>query len=191
MRSRALLGILSMSLAIGGLLAQPGFATADDFAVGPPNSGYKGDSSIHTFCFGAGFDAALQNNANWAMGTSLDRDTDITDQFDTTCAQGATDVEWLDANLPAGVRGAYACQNMVNANTCNHAHVTLDPAEINIGSLDEEDTSKTACHEAGHSVGLTHGAGLTDCMRNGEIPNALEQYRTYNGHHIFHIDSTY
>ena len=74
--------------------------------------------------------------------------------------------------------------------TCTHSHVTLDPAEINIGGLDEEDTSKTACHEAGHSVGLIHG-GVLDCMRNGEIPNGLEEWRTYEGHHRFHINSTY
>jgi len=191
MRARVVLGFLCLSLAISGSLVQTESVAADDFAIGPPNAGWKGDSSIHTFCWGAGFDAALQNNANWAMGTSLDRDTDITDQFDVTCAEGATDVEWLDANLPAGTRGQYSCQVKVNADTCNHSHVTLDPAEINMGSLDEEDTSKTACHEAGHSVGLIHGAAFTDCMRSGEIPNGLEEYRTYNGHHTFHINSTY
>jgi hypothetical protein len=73
---------------------------------------------------------------------------------------------------------------------CNAADVVLDPAEINIGDLNEEDTSKTACHEAGHSVGLTHG-GNTGCMLNGPIPNGAVQFRRYSSHHIGHINAAY
>src|SRR3990172_2602111 len=131
----------ALALGVSAGLLRPAPAAADAFAIGPPDAGWKGDSVIHTFCWGAGFDVALQDNANWAMGTSLNRDTDIIDSFEA-CNQAQTDVEWLDANLPVGVRGQYSCQIKLNADTCNHAHVTLDPAEINIGPLDEEDTSK-------------------------------------------------
>jgi len=58
----------------------------------------------------------------------------------------------------------------------------LDPAEINIGSNHELDTTKSACHEVGHSVGLGQRGTGDDWMRSGEIPNTNVQYQQYNSH---------
>lgn len=166
----------------------PATVSADDFGIGPPTAGWYADSVIHTYCFSSSFNSDLENNADYAMQTSLQADTDIQYQFQT-CAT-TTDVWWWDANLPGTTRGLHKCQVKSNPTTCDASYVTLDPAQINIGSDDEEDTHKTACHEAGHSVGLEHG-GSIDCMLNGEIPNTLVQFRRYSGHHIWHIDVNY
>ena len=89
------------------------------------------------------------------------------------------------------IRGSYQCIILSNG-ICNHSHVILDPAYLNgVGGDDDEDTTKTACHEAGHSVGLTHIDGGSDCMRNGELPFPDEIYYTFNPHHIAHINGAF
>ena len=125
------------------------------------------------------------------MNTSLDRDTDVTAVFDSPCDTTApsTDVVWKDADLPAGTRGTTSCRIFNSAGHCDRNDVTLDPAEINIGSNDEEDTTKTACHEAGHTVGLMHGSGggdgrADDCMVSGESTRV-----TYSSHHRGHVNA--
>lgn len=60
-----------------------------------------------------------------------------------------------------------------------------------MGNNDELDTTKTTCHELGHSVGAAHSDTSDDCMRNGEIPNVLPQWQRYNAHHVGHINAAY
>lgn len=181
--------VLMVTLAVVAIAIGASPALADDYGTGGSNTGWHPDPNLHTWCHGSGFDAALHNNALYAMNTSLDRDTDVTDFF-ASCNHTTTDVEWLDANLPDAIRGQYQCK-VLNSGICNHSHVILDPAELNIGIDDDQDTTKTACHEAGHSVGLTHITGGSDCMRNGELPFPDEIYYTYNAHHISHINGAF
>ena len=164
---------------------------ADAFGVGPPNAGWFADNATHTYCWGGGFNVALQNNAEYAMSVSLGNGTDITESFQGYNCTLATDVVWFDADLPEGVRGQYVCADFIGGDVCGQSTVTLDPVFLNQGDNDEEDTTKTACHEAGHSVGLTHSATATDCMRNGEVPNADVQWRRCNQHHKDHINGHY
>ena len=167
-------------------------ARADTLGGGYPDEGFLADNATHTYCFGAGFNSDLEFNANYAMGTSLDAATNMSAQFNSSCASG-TDVRWLDANLPGSTRGQYVCTSPVNPTTvCLASDITLDPAEIDVGANDSEDRSKTACHEVGHSaVGLQHGNTKTDCMINGAIPDTTQQWRSFNGHHIAHINDTF
>lgn len=162
--------------------------SADTFGGGPPDEGFKADSALHTYCYGPNFNADLQGHADYAMGTSLDADTDITGS--KIACDASVDVEWLDANLPNGVTGQTVC-TALNGNICLSYDVTLDPAEIDEGINDFWDRAQTACHEAGHTVGLRHG-GTTDCMLSGEVPDTSVQYRRYNSHHKFdHINPNY
>jgi hypothetical protein len=116
-------------------------------------------------------------------------------EFKSTCkltGDGETDTVWFDADLPGGQRGQVFCEDFDN-NLCDQFYVTLDPTELNIGSNDEADTTKTSCHELGHSVGLSHGAGggnggADDCMMSGERPNLNSQYERYSLHHKEHIN---
>jgi hypothetical protein len=170
------------------LLAAPSPVRGDTFGNGPPNEGYQADSALHTYCYGPGFNDNLEGHADYAMGTSLDADTDIADSF--VACDASTDAEWLDMNLTDGNRGVYICTALVGS-ICFSSDVILDPAEIDEGTNDFWDRAKTACHEAGHSVGLRHG-GTTDCMLSGEVPDTSVQYRRYNTHHrVDHINATY
>jgi hypothetical protein len=182
--SRATSSTLSSLL----LLLPPQQAAADAFNAGPPNGGYEADSANHLYCYGAGFDTGLRDDADYIMQSALDTETGMSDTFESSCNSG-TDVEFLDANLPPGARGSYVCTSL--SYVCWASEVTVDPAEINIGSNDTEDLRKTLCHEVGHSVGLLHGA-TDDCMLSGEIPNTNVQYRRYNYHHRWdHINVEY
>ena len=52
---------------------------------------------------------------------------------------------------------------------------------------DDLNREKTACHELGHSLGLTHHASpYDDCMISGPV-NA--GHKEYINHHINHIDN--
>jgi hypothetical protein len=179
-------GLVVSGIVVGALATT--LASADTFGNGPPTEGYISDSSVHTYCFGSGFNSDLEFHAQYAMGTSLDAATQMSDQFEA--CSSATDVRWLDANLPGGTRGQYICTNL--GAVCFASDITLDPAEIDVGANDSQDRSKTACHEVGHSaVGLQHGSAKTDCMINGEIPGTTQQWRSFNAHHIGHINDTF
>lgn len=189
-RRRAnLLLITVVALTVATTIRSPS-AGADPFGGGPPDQGYQADSTTHTYCYGAGFNTDLRDEADYVMST-LDTTTDMSDAF-LTCAPTSTDAQFFDANLPSGVRGRYTCTVLSGNDICLAAELTVDPAQINIGDSDYYDRLKTFCHELGHSVGLQHGATKTDCMINGEIPDVGIQWRRYSTHHIDdHINPTY
>jgi hypothetical protein len=185
MRLGCVLAVLSFLVAV---VAAP--VSADPFGTGPPDAGWFADSSNHSYCYGSGFATGLEDEADYAMFISLDGDTVMSATFQSSC-DSTTDVRWLDANLPAGQRGVYTCIDK-GGDICFRANVTMDPNELNIGPNDHEDKLKTACHEAGHSVGLEHGNSKSDCMINGEIPDTTVQWRRYSTHHISdHINPRY
>ncbi len=106
--------------------------------------------------------------------------------------QLSTDAWVYDANLPGAVRGQYVCNSgQLIGNLCYSSSVTVDPAQLRIGSYDNDDIKKTFCHETGHSVGLMHGNFQVDCMINGEIPAPTSQWKHYSEHHIEHINAQY
>ncbi len=185
-----------LTVALAGLLLAimiPSTGKADTFGNGPPDEGYRADTSLHTYCFSSAFDDALKDNAKAAMNNALAEQTVMT--VDLVSCESTTDVRWRDADLPGGTRGTYACTSPTDpqpGDTCFASTVTLDPAELNEGTNDQEDKTKTACHEVGHSVGLQHGDNKSDCMINGELPSLDIQWRRYSDHHIFdHINPTY
>lgn len=123
------------------------------------------------------------------MDEQLAAPTDATVTRQATChttGTARTDAIWLAGNL-VGMRGGTRCVSMVN-NICDSAHITLDFAELNLGTDDKEDRRKTACHELGHSVGLSHRDDAVDCMINGEIPSTASQWQNYGYHHRQHIN---
>lgn len=126
------------------------------------------------------------------MVNSLDAPTNANRDYDSPCVTsgtGQTDVRWNTGGLPAGVRGSTQCVVFRSNGFCDRNNVTLDLSEINIGDDDEQDQDKTACHELGHTVGLTHhNAPYSDCMISGERPDNSSQYELYNAHHVGHIN---
>lgn len=182
-------GALFAAILFAMVAASP--VLADPFGTWTPDTGPFADGVGHTYCWGSGFDAALKDNADAAM-VNLDAQTEMFDSFQATCNAVSTDIFWFDANLPDGARGGTRCVTWITYGVvCDSFDIYLDPAEINIGSDDELDTTKTACHEVGHSTGLSHALTGDDCMISGEMPSTNVQWRRYNAHHVSHINDRY
>lgn len=187
---------LSLVLTISSIFLQANAVLADDWGTATTATGAHPDGASHNWCWGIGFDADLQDNANASFADALDGPTDASVEFKSACkltGDGETDVVWFDANLPAGYRGQAICEDY-DGGLCDQFYVTIDPAEINVGENDEADITKTTCHELGHTVGLTHGSGggdstSDDCMVSGERPNLNLQYERYSTHHKGHINA--
>lgn len=185
-----ILGLLFLTVAA----AAP--AAADPWGVQSSSTGAHPDGSTHNWCWGSGFDLALRDNVIDSMNNALGGPTDAVVDYKSTCVLSGlseTDVVWFDADLPGSTRGKAPCEDY-DGSYCDQFYVTLDPAQINIGSNDEADTTKTTCHELGHTVGLTHGAGggdgtADDCMVSGERPSSATRYERYSTHHKGHINA--
>lgn len=183
---------LSIALSLLSLAVSAGVprAWADPFGTDNDGVGPFADTYLHTYCWDVNFNEGLKDNATAAMNKALDAQTVMVDQYEVNC-DGETDIRWFDATLDGNVRGTYRCVTYAASGICAAAYIHLDPLELNEGANDEYDTTKTACHEVGHSVGLQHGDAKSDCMRNGEIPDTSVQWRRYSSHHVEHIDGYY
>jgi len=80
---------------------------------------------------------------------------------ETTSGPGETDVIYRQSSLPSGTIGIYQCDdNSIGSNRCDSSYITFDKSEWNTyrnyGNR-ADIWQMIACHESGHSVGLTHG----------------------------------
>lgn len=91
----------------------------------------------------------------------------------------STDIHAYQVAISSSVRGDYLCLAKDQLGQCVRARIRLNPNLL----TDTANRIKTACHEIGHSGGLTHGA-TTGCMINGAITSG---YSTYNAHHVEHL----
>lgn len=169
-------------------LSPPSVAYGDEWGTGTVDTGPIPDGGTHRYCWGAGFNSGLHDNATFAMQQSLDADTDATVEHQA-CDYTApgTDVVWLDADLPGSTRGQSVCFVFNTNGRCDRNHVTLDPAQLNLSADPQGNRTKTACHEVGHTVGLRHGPGggdgrFDDCMVSGE--STLVRYSSHHRGHI-------
>jgi hypothetical protein len=88
----------------------------------------------------------------------------------------STEIHAYQVAISSTVRGDYLCLAKDQLGQCVRARIRMNPNLL----TDTTDRVKTACHEIGHSEGLTHG-GTTDCMRNAS------GYATYDAHHVDHL----
>jgi len=181
-------GILVVTAIMALGLASP--AAADTF---PGNYDLRlADDAIQTYCLTSTFFLEEHKVVPEYAMYWLDQTTQMSDMSQGTCVN-STDAKWYDANLPAGIRGERVCIVVGDIpSVCDRSNITLDFAELDIGSLDWEDRRKTACHELGHSVGLNHhSSGAEGCMLSGEVPSADVQWRRYTTHDVGHINAAY
>lgn len=194
-------GVVAVSLApLSPLGADP---------VNDPNESQAGvgpwpDGDVHRYCFAAGFDANLQDNVHWTNEVT-DANSDMNRLFEACdlTAAPSTDAVWRDAPL-GGDRGLTDCvQAWAVPGRCDRANLILDPVAINAndpyGGGFEHNITKTACHENGHSMGLTHyksdafpnpPEGQHDCLISGPV-NGDSQWVVYGAHHKGHINANF
>lgn len=176
-RLAVLLAIVAAVVADGG----PTPVGADEFIRVPANSvtAEKADYWNHDYCFGATFlDPAWHTIAHNAMG-NLDAQTSYTVAHVGCTA--ATGVTWeLAPNMP-GIVGYEWCWQWNLEDECTQASVHLDSADLTTASF----RASAACHELGHTLGLTHGSA--GCMRNPVPTNST----TYSAHHVAHVQTSH
>jgi hypothetical protein len=165
----ALVALMSSSILVGA-------AIADDYAVGPPNSGYKPDNGDHTYCWNSTFaDSQNAKDASQYAMNNLDGQTTMFDTFISSGCTSVTDARFIKTTEPGD--GYHQCLGFNSAGECETAHVA-----INFGNMTSwADWKQTACHEVGHSVGLTHGN--YDCMDTDETK------QQYSDHHVYHVNN--
>ncbi|GAA2431566.1 hypothetical protein GCM10010191_51720 [Actinomadura vinacea] len=165
-------------------------ASADPWGNQTGDTGAHPDEDPHGYCYSPTVSADLKSGINEAMWDAMDP-TQVNVNYDGDCklsGGGETDVVWRQGNLAEGVSGKAPCEDYDN-DRCDQYYLTLDLGQINKGSHDEIDQAQTACHELGHSGGLTHGGSSTDCMINsGSTPPTGIQFRRYGKHHTQHLN---
>jgi hypothetical protein len=165
-------GVLAAT--IGPTAAPPAAAAPQDgWADGPPDSGYRPDTSNHTYCWGADFTWQQARDASISAGNNLESQTAMTAQK-VDCS-GATDAVW-NRTFNSGIDGFYRCDAFNSAGECETATVALNFGNMSSGN----DWKQSACHELGHSVGLTHK--VKSCLDTD--PNILQ----YAPHHVDHVN---
>lgn len=173
----------SWALLLGTALA----AAADPWGTGTTDTGAHPDSDPHTYCYSSSVGTDLSLNIYDAEWDAMDP-TAVNVDYNSSCdlsSDTETDVVWRQANL-ANAYGSTYCEDFDTH--CDQFYSTLDLAAINVGDHDEIDQTQTACHELGHTGGLTHGGGSGDCMINtGDNPPTDIQYRRYGNHHGSHL----
>lgn len=179
----------AVTVAAAVLVAVAPQAMADPWGTGTTDTGATPDGGSHAYCTNELGADSLLPNINYVMTQALGAMTDATVVQHTLCdfLHPQTDVRWLEDDL-TGASGFTICAAMnPDNNNCDRNDVTLDLASINVGSNDDDDQSQTACHELGHTVGLSHAT--TDCMMSGEPPSSATTWRTFDAHHRGHINA--
>lgn len=163
-------------------------AEADPWGTNTSDTGAHPDAGPHTYCYGATVDNQdIKDNIFEAEWIALNDETQADVVYISTCntsGTSETDVLWRLQDLPPAVLGNTFCEDF-DGGVCDQNYVELDVPEINLGDHDEIDQTSTACHELGHSVGLTHGGASGDCMiaRTSNTPPTELTARRYGAHH--------
>jgi len=156
------------------------------FVDGPPDTG------AHTWCVPASPAVTLHDIADDSMRRARDQTT-MTRAYHDTC-NGATDVKWLWAFEPNDpYYGMAVCVNWYENHRCNRYEITLNKSNIDTWTYPGSQLRKTACHELGHTLGVSHykfseypgGDTSHSCMRSFEVPSPNKSWHiTYGNHHV-------
>lgn len=167
------------------------------YSAGECAGGNSADSSYHTFYYNSGLSSVMRSATDYARAYAIDPmdlntamvalavDTDVVvyDQdYDRRCL-----LAWHPT--PMGVTGLAECRTLTPnpAGACEKAEVRYDESYTSIATTTER--RWIACHELGHTLGLTHNESYPDtsCMaaeNNGRT--------TYSWHErVDHIDPSY
>jgi hypothetical protein len=189
LRLRRLAAPSAILLALAGfmLVLLPGVSEADQFFGLPCNAAAETpcvpDNFEHTYCWGNSFDGqSVRDAAHYGM-SNLDQQTQYDRNFlggSANCSS-TTDVVWREFNDPT-LRGRYDCTATNGSSECEHSIIFMNPANL----ANQLNKDKTACHEIGHSGGLSHSDNVNDCMISGHVS---QNHRDYNDHHRTHLNN--
>lgn len=160
-------------------------AQADEWGDQDSSTGAHPDEDPHSYCYASSVPSGLRDQIYNAQWNALDP-TEVNVDYHSTCTlsgSSETDVYWREENL-SGLYGKAPCNDYETfSNQCDQYHVTLDRAAIDVGTDDGIHRTIVACHELGHTAGLSHRDG--NCMRatTPDNPPTELKYRRYDPYH--------
>lgn len=178
--------VLTASLA---LLLPTSAANADPaFPGGRPDTG----GGTHTWC-------VINNPAVVLHETAYDSMLHMRDQtivgraYHDPCVP-STDVKWVwNPYLQGDAYGTAVCVAEHSDGKCDQFIVTLYRKIIDLAPYPDSQLRKTACHELGHTLGVSHYTGSNypgsdtshSCLRSGDVPTPNKSWHTtYGKHHV-------
>ncbi|MEV4375996.1 hypothetical protein [Streptosporangium sp. NPDC049644] len=190
--------LAALLIFISGLAVLAPSANADTW----PFDGNHPDGGNHIYCYAGTVPSNLRDNMESAI-SYLNGYTDAVTQLHTTCnlsGAGQTDVVWMNYGLGGVKFGGTDCDiywDPPYEERCDRFRAVVDKNRIDGAAYlrAENQYTKTACHEIGHTVGLAHYSEMVvppegaDCMRDGLWADGELWTRTYNYHHIAHVDA--
>lgn len=165
-------------------------AMADEYGTGTSDTGEFPDSYIHTWCITPSVDGFPKyRDAIYTAMRRVRRQTAM-DTGKTSSCYDSTDARWRQTDL-GGSRGLEYCRVPVHNGICDSANVEVDVSAIvnDTPNYVQINLDKTATHEVGHSLGLTHHDPPYDyAMINGRI---FGGHTTYSPHQVDHINDRF
>lgn len=164
---------------------------AEGNTFGPSGCCKYADSSYHTWLESA----VPDGNQAWRtyVSSSFSQDYEPTDMStgevfyheNWSLTYPYVDVSWWTESLPPPKIGTASCNKTVSGDTskCDHWHVKFNYPT----SSSSTTRHHTACHEIGHSVGLSHEGWLPA----GSCTSQESSYTNLSDHDRYHINGRY
>jgi len=177
----------ALLVVVFSIFGSVGPSSADStFVDGPPDKG------LHTWCYLSGF--TMQTQADASM-TRLRAQTVVDTAYYNPCG-ASTDVRWRQGSLSGGAFGMAECTVWWANGQCDRYQVTLNKTAINDTDYPTSQGHKTACHELGHTAGVSHYSGSSfpgndtthSCMRSGTVTGQSWNTLYGNHHKVSHIN---
>lgn len=153
-------------------------ASANTYGPSENNNLPFPDDRNHTFTY-VGLEPAYDQAANWARVEALGNGTNMTEEYVGGTAS-YIDVFVYDEYYGGTQRGFYQCVSRHPSGNCDTSDVVMNNSVLN--SQSQNNKTKTACHEIGHSVGLGHTSLTDSCMIEGSSENI--RFSDHDKNHI-------
>lgn len=168
-----------------------GAATADPWGTDTRDTGSHPDPGPHTYCIASSVSADLRTAINNSAAEAINASTQAVAQIENcniSTPSSQTDVVWAESSAtPTGTYGLSTCAKYaVTTGNCDRSTATAYSYSYNLSPYPNRFRNMIACHEFGHTMGLTHtnDYGGVHCMATGVLRSDAVGWRRFTDHHV-------